>query len=230
MQRNIFSPADGDKLKSNGSDPAADKPQPVDGESAGSTPQLDPTPGTLNAADFLVPVGAVRAETPAVQLEIPVRLPGGKQAVFFMVHPTFCIQVFLLVLDDGEYRADKPFLVSKAVAEQVHDSLIKPRHLYLAQSTTGVLYMVPVAPDADDSWTRSKVQIIELAKNHWLRAVSCKELGVYQPKFIATPHPPADWSKIDLNPPAILARTFPNRIITDLNHKLLHKLAGLACD
>ena len=78
-----------------------------------SQPDLDLPPGQLNLDQFLIPVGTRKVETDEQQIEIPVKMPGagGKQAVFFMVHPEFRIQVHLLELDYGEYRTDKPFLV-----------------------------------------------------------------------------------------------------------------------
>ena len=189
-----------------------------------SPPELDATPGKLNAQDFLVPVGGALASTAAKQTVLPVKMvPKG---AFFRVHSDKVFTGYLLDADDAAGGKDMPFLVHPKIAEQLADPCIRLRHLYPAVTTQKNLYLIPVSPDSGDQWTASKLIVISEARQRWVRAPADKSLGAYSITYPTVQLAEPDWSALEVSASDLLSTAFRSRFIDGIDHPRLKQLRG----
>lgn len=154
---------------------------------------------------------------------VPVRKPGRQD--FFRVHPaeSHRIQVGLLILEDsGECYA-----VTPDVADQL-GSDVSRRCLVLVINRQGVVSLWPLAMPDDGNrlheWGRSALEAAELAKTHWVRLRSNRNLGAYEVDLAATPLPEPTWPDVVFA--EIVNVAFKGKIIDTTDHPVVRALRG----
>jgi len=185
---------------------------------------LDPKPGRLNLKEFLVPVGQEVAATTARQTIIPVRMP--PKSEFFRAHPEIVLAAYLLEPEEERGAKELPYLVHPGLAQELNESCIRLRHLYLAITLRKNLFLIPVSPQSADKWTASKMVLIPEARRTWLRAAADKSLGAYTLTYPTVSIPDPDWSVLKGDNEEILELAFRTRIIENANHPRLKELRG----
>ena len=124
------------------------------------------------------------AEVMKELLTIPVRKPNRQD--FIRVHPDDSYYLETAVLELKEDR--ETYLVSPEIWSELRQEII-PKVLFTYINKQGVLSLWPVRlPGEDgklDQWNTSALEIAERAKSKWLRVVSNRALGAYEP-YLAT--------------------------------------------
>ncbi|HEX2573698.1 MAG TPA: hypothetical protein VH877_29375 [Polyangia bacterium] len=204
----------------NGSDGSAAGPGGGPEHSGGgATDPFDPTRFRIEQ-DYAGILGGEKMLT-----HVPVGRPN--KQVWFRVNPdpNFVLDVNVLVLDGD----NEVYLVEPAVAYQVPHEVVAKR-LFVYVTTQGDLGIWTVKlPDADgklDGWNSSAMVAVDAAKKRWVRLVSNRNLGCYQPMF----------AKVNLADPNfgdrsfrdLLEIAFRGKVIDSPDHPVLRRLRGEA--
>jgi hypothetical protein len=161
-------------------------------------------------------------------LEVPVRKPGKES--WFRVHPTNRKE--MKVLEIGDDWGDRVvFLVDKSLWTALLDEpTFGPRVLLQYQTREGVnaiwAIKLPKAGDKANPWTRSALQVAEIAKSLWVRLRSDRHLGAYKYTTAAATWDEPRWPEYEFG--EFLGLAFRGRVISSLDHPVLKKLKGEA--
>jgi hypothetical protein len=102
------------------------------------------------------------------------------------------------------------------------------KRLYLAVNTTKTVFLWPVklpGPDGQiDSWNQSAGEIADLAKHQWVRVMSNRDLGAYDPKSASNLTTEPVWPHVSFE--EILRIAFKGKVISSLEHPKLRQLRG----
>ena len=195
------------------SEPGLAPPQPPEE----SSDPFDPARLRLSQ-DFAAAVAVTKAI-----VSIPVRRPDKQW--FLRVHPSpdFTIDTNVIeIRDDNE-----TYIVIPEIALAIPDEVI-PKRLHTVINRQGVLGLWPIRlPGEDgrlDPWNRSAHTIAEMATAKWVRVVSNRSLGAYEPLLAGVDLPEPEWPPLSFA--EILRIAFKDRIIENTDHPVLARLRG----
>lgn len=142
---------------------------------------------------------------------------------FFRVHSTMGMKAGVIKLEDATYMV-VPSLIDDIPQE------VSICQLYATMNRAKGLTIWPIK-EADstgklDNWNASALEAAELAKKSWVRLVSDRPNGCYQPMVATITLPEPDWPEISWGKWLELA--FKGRIIDSLDHLVIRQLRGLA--
>jgi hypothetical protein len=155
---------------------------------------------------------------------IPVERPNPHE--FVRVHPDLSYQapVFEDKLDKEIY-----VLMDAQLQEQLFSELVF-KIFYVCVNQQGVLKLWPIRlPDADgklDSYNRTAMEAVNIAKKKWIRIKANKDLGGYDVFVAENQTVPPKWPDIIKEPKAmhrILEIAFRDNRIFDLNHPVIRR-------
>jgi hypothetical protein len=155
---------------------------------------------------------------------IPIERPNRHEFVRVHLDLSYQAPVF-------EDRLDKDIfiLMDIGLQEELFSELVfKIFHVYVNQR--GVLKLWPIRlPDADgklDSYNRSALEAVKVAKERWIRVAANKDLGGYDVFVAENQIIQPKWPEIVREPKAmhrILEIAFRDNRITDLDHPVIRR-------
>lgn len=202
--------------------PTNDKPADVNGDGAAKVKPPDPfDPASLRLSqDFPSMVG-----TEKLLIVVPVRKPG--KEIWFRAHPDDDYRLDTIVLElkeDSETYLVTPDLHSLFGTEPT----MKRVTLFTGISRNNDVFLWPVAlPGADgkdNDWNRSAREAAALAMERWVRIVSNRSLGAYEPQVTRAEIPEPRWPNKSFS--ELLRLAFRDRFIQSADHPVLQRLRG----
>jgi hypothetical protein len=160
-------------------------------------------------------------------LEVPVRKPG--TVAWFRVHPTNLLET--AVLEIGEEGSERDvYLVDPSLWPTLAstESTFGPRLIVLYLTRQRVLGLWPVKLPCPgqkmNSWTRSALKAVELAKTQWVRLQADLASGAYRVQTATGISDEPEWPDYDLA--TLLEIGFRDRVIMSQDHIALKQLRG----
>jgi len=164
----------------------------------------------------------VRCCTAKVQADITVRKPNKQE--FFRAHSeeTHLIEVNLLCdKAEGEF-----YLTAPSLAAEISDAI--PYRLVLCSNREGKIFLHPLKLAGIDGrldhWSESSHNIVELAKEKWVRVESSRSAGCYEAYVARSDLGEPQWGTKTFD--EIIRVAFSKRYIDSLDHPVLKKLRG----
>jgi hypothetical protein len=195
-----------------------------DDDHAAATPDAAPDPfdpvSLRLSQDFSASVGVKKA-----LLTVPVRKPD--KSWFVRVHPdpAFRLQTAVIELkEDREVYLVAPPLWPELAAE----AMFKPKLLATAINRQGNVFLWEVnlpRPDGRaDEWSRTALESLEMAREHWVRVVANMQLGGYEVSTATGTLGDPSWPDLPFRD--LLRIAFRDRYITERSHPVLRRLRG----
>lgn len=168
--------------------------------------------------DFADRVGVKKA-----LITVPVRKPDRQSFVRVHPDPSWRLDTAVITLKDER----ETYLVDPSLWPELPGELT-PTGLFTAVTRQGVVFLWPVrlpGPDGRlDTWSRSALDAVEMAKNGWVRVAANMGLGAYD-VFVATGEfPDPEWPDVTFQ--KLLEIAFRDRFIRDAGHVVFRKLRG----
>jgi hypothetical protein len=147
------------------------------------------------------------------------------EAHYFRVHP-----------DEGMswvgyvYQYEKDGSVWYVPLGTAYDELIELTsklrrvRLFLCITKRGTLTFWPVSQTDNGTWGQSARETVEFAKNTWIRVVSNRDEGQYEPREPEEPFPEPEWPDKSLS--ELLKLAFKGRVIDRPDHPIIEELKG----
>jgi hypothetical protein len=158
-----------------------------------------------------------------VLITVPVRKPG-KQS-WFRVHLSEAMRLATAILEHQE--ENEVYLVDRPLWSELSQEL-KPVMIFTVIDRLANVSLWPIklpGPDGRiDQWNQSALQIANMAKTMWVRLVSNRALGAYEPITSTAGWPEPDWPLIDFQ--ELLRIGFNGRFINTLEHPVIKRLQG----
>jgi len=154
---------------------------------------------------------------------VPVRKPNRQE--YIRVHPDKEWQLQTAVLELKEDR--EHYLVAPEMWSEIPGE-ITPKLLLTAINRQGVLFIWPIKlPGEDgrlDNWNQSALDLVEIAKENWIRVVANMSLGAYEASKAGGELSEPVWPKTTFQ--ELLNIAFKGRVIDSVDHPVLKRLAG----
>jgi hypothetical protein len=131
------------------------------------------------------------------------------------------------VINDNSENASEIFLIDPEISKEVVDEAI---HVvfHLAISKAGDLLLwqsrLPDESGKLDEWNRSAMRIKEIAKKDWVRVLSNRSQGCYEPIIAKDFSDEPVWPEESLE--ELVNEAFKDHYIDSLDHPVLKKLRG----
>lgn len=103
-------------------------------------------------------------------------------------------------------------------------SKLKRVRLFLCVTKRGSVSFWPVSQTDQGTWGTSAREIVEMAKTRWIRVVSNREEGCYEPFEPEDPIPAPEWPEKELG--ELLKLAFRGRVIDRPDHPVIEELKG----
>jgi hypothetical protein len=172
--------------------------------------------------DFMAAAGVKKLLT-----TVPVKKPSKEW--FIRTHPSQEYHIDSCVIElkeDAEVYLVEPSLWNELCSE----STFGPRALITAINRQGIVFLWPIrlpGPDGRlDNWSRSALEIANLATDKWVRVQSNMSLGAYEVYEAAGTWPDPEWNIPPLN--ELLRIAFKDRFVQSLDHPVIRRLRGEA--
>jgi hypothetical protein len=199
-------------------------PAELEGNPAGpsSSAALDPfDPAALRLGQDFATATGVRK----VLLSMPVRKPD--KSWFFRAHPAEAYRLQTAVIELKEDR--ETYLVARSLwGELSTEVTFKPKLLVTSINRQGNLFLwelgLPRADGRKDDWTRTALEILDLATRRWVRMVANMGIGAYECMEATAVIPQPEWPETSFAD--LLKLAFKDRFISDTNHPVLRRLRG----
>jgi hypothetical protein len=156
-------------------------------------------------------------------ISVPVRKPGKQD--FIRVHPDkeMSFETCALKVDeDNEF-----YVLNPALFSEVMDHVF-PVVLFTTVNRSGDLTLWPVklpGPDGKpNSWNQSALEAAEMAKSKWIRLISNRSLGAYEPYIANSDIQDPEWPDMDFQ--TIFRIAFKKHYIRNQDHPVLKGLRG----
>jgi hypothetical protein len=155
---------------------------------------------------------------------VKVRRPG--EAQYFRVHPdedmSWLGYVYTYEKDGSIWYVPK----GTAAYDELNDLTSKLRRvrLFLCVTRRGSVSFWPVSQTDQGTWGQSAREIVEMAKTRWIRVVSNRGEGCYEPFEPEDPLPTPEWPDKELR--ELLKLAFRGRVIDRPDHPVIEELKG----
>lgn len=148
-----------------------------------------------------------------------------KKAQFFRAHKSAEMTFSAMFLEQKESR--ESYLVMPEIA-QVISELVRPVMLHAAIDRQNNMFLIAVPlPDeagTRNPWHESLAQAVELGKVKWLRLTANMHTGCYDVYEAEGTLPEPEWPEHNID--ALVQVAFRGKIITSLDHPVVHSLLG----
>jgi hypothetical protein len=201
--------------------------QPKRTKANGSTSEPDAPPASvfdnLEALRITDDGGPKRKEKRLLST-VTVKRPG--EAQYFRTHPDEDMSwvgfVYTYEKDGSVWFVPRP----SPAYDELTDLTTKLRRVRLALCVTkrGKVYFWPVSQTDQGTWGSSAREIVEIAKTRWIRVVSNREEGIYDPFEPEDPIPDPTWPDKSLS--ELLKLAFKGRVIDRADHPIIEDLKG----
>jgi hypothetical protein len=160
-----------------------------------------------------------------VLLSMPVRKPD--KSWFFRAHPAEVYRLQTAVIELKEDR--ETYLVARSLwGELSTEATFKPKLLVTSINRQGNLFLwelgLPRADGRKDDWTRTALEILELATRRWVRMVANMGIGAYECMEATATIPEPEWPETSFTD--LLKLAFKDRFISGTDHPVLRRLRG----
>jgi hypothetical protein len=161
---------------------------------------------------------------PKREAEIPsVRKPG--KLDFFRIMPEVGAKVLF-----ADIRSDSFLVAPHLAADLQGERAVTWRHLVVARSRAGALFLWPLRVPEDDSgaapWAESALEAARQALTHWTRIQWDDGACSYKITLATAPIPEPVWPGASIE--QLVQRAFGHRVIDSLEHIVLRQLRGEA--
>jgi hypothetical protein len=200
--------------------PAAEGNGHADASANGTAPDpFDP------AAHRLSPTDVAGLGVRKVLTVVPVRKPAKEWWV--RVHPGDDYALETAVIDLKEEQ--EVYLVAPELRDElVMEATFVPKAFFTAINKQGVLFLWPVGLPGPDgrinSWHKSALEAIKLARKKWVRVVANPAGGGYDLGETSVEFPDPVWPEMPFRD--ILRIAFRDYYVADRNHPVLRRLRG----
>jgi hypothetical protein len=103
-------------------------------------------------------------------------------------------------------------------------SKLKRVRLFLCITKRGSVSFWPVSQTDQGTWGTSAREIVEMAKTRWIRVISVRDEGIYEPFEPEDPIPEPQWPDKSLS--ELLKMAFRGRVIDRPDHPIIEDLKG----
>lgn len=162
--------------------------------------------------------------TTQVVNNIPIKKPD--KQTYFQIHPNKAWVFNAAVIEMREYN--ETFIVNPSLTnELINEIVLKSFFLAIDRSDNLFLWSIRL-PDSSgrlDTWNRSALRAVEVAKSFWIRLGSNRTTGSYDTNKAEGDLPQPIWPNIEFN--TILDIAFKDRYIDNLDHPIIRGLRGL---
>jgi hypothetical protein len=160
-----------------------------------------------------------------VLLTIPVRKP--HKEWFIRVHADPDMRVLTGILETDEGR--EFYLIAPQLRDELaEEPTFSARTLCLAVTRQKVWFFWPLrmpGPDGRiDKWSKSALEVANLATKAWVQLRSNQSLGAYEPYQATAKIPDPEWPELPLK--ELLRIAFKDRLIDSLEHPVVRLLRG----
>jgi hypothetical protein len=156
-------------------------------------------------------------------VNVKVRRPG--EAQYFRIHPdedmSWVGWIYVTEKDGAVWYV--PPGPAKDELDEVTQKLRRVR-LFLCLTKRGAVSFWPVSQTDHGSWGASAREIVEIAKTRWIRVISNREEGCYEPFEPEDPIAAPDWPDKELG--ELLKLAFRGRVIDRPDHPVIEELKG----
>ena len=148
-----------------------------------------------------------------------------KKPQFFRTHASDDMTFPAMILENKESR--ESYVVVPEVAQEVSE-LVRPVMLHAAIDRQNNVSLIPVPLPGEDGtrnpWHESLAQAVEHAKLKWIRITANMHAGGYDVYEAEGELPEPEWPAHDIE--ALVQVAFRGKIITSLDHPVVHSLLG----
>ncbi|MEA3188529.1 MAG: hypothetical protein QOD99_2359 [Chthoniobacter sp.] len=153
-----------------------------------------------------------------------VRVGKPPKGAFFRVHPEPEFRLEVGVIEQGIGGSETYLIAGELYEELVSEPTFSSRILVTAVTRNGTPFMWPLRANADNSWTRSAHDAVQVAVEKWIRLRSNHEAGAYEVMAAINQTAAPTWPA--MNFAKLVELAFRGRIIDSPDHPVLRALRG----